>query len=155
MELAELIKTLEQRGMKKHPRLLRDGRYWVLDNPSGYLVDESDAADLLAMHAARWINGSGTGLIAALARAGDSNGLLKFIVANTTHLEPEPLRDVGKDPRVGDVIGHGPRARTVKAVTPELVAYMFSGIAGAADRAEWAALCSQGDPIITRVEYVK
>ena len=70
-------------------------------------------------------------------------------------LLPAPLRDVGKDPKVGDVVTAASGIqRTVKAVTDELVACAHKDGVGAVSRDDWAAQCAYADKIV-RVEETK
>jgi hypothetical protein len=75
-----------------------------------------------------------------------------------TKYEPAPTLDdlrklVGESPRVGDVVKGDIFARTVKAVTPEVVVYTYNDNLdlGARSRANWAEWCKSA----TKIERAK
>jgi hypothetical protein len=96
MNLHEIEETLLRRGMRKHPRLKyvstdatgSDWAYAGCWEMQGIFVNDEDAADLLVMHALRWING-GPRMNHGCATDGDAMTVLRWIVGVTAHLEPK------------------------------------------------------------------
>jgi hypothetical protein len=91
MNLHEIYETLLRRGMSEHPELVwRDHGMlgpWTMDVWAGDAESEV-VADLLAMHALRWIN-SGPRMNHGCATDGDAMTVLRWIVDVTAHLEPK------------------------------------------------------------------
>ena len=93
MTLHEIYATLLRRGMPRRTWLSCQTDGWRLRSERAsdgeWVISESDAADLLTMHALRWLNGGTLRMRHGVACDGEALVTLEYIAEETEHLEPK------------------------------------------------------------------
>lgn len=89
MNLREIYETLLRRGMPKHPNLATYyGITGIQHKGMDYDPEPEDLADMMVMHALRWLNGGSQRFRHGVACDGEAMPTLMFILEESEHLEP-------------------------------------------------------------------